>query len=66
MILWLIYTVRAASSAPHVKESDVGAVRKRRRRRRTGREHGSRDMHVQADGKTYRVRAPSRVYGAPE
>jgi len=61
LILWIWWTARAESPTPRAAESSVGKTR--RRRRRTSTREG-RTAYVQQDGKTYRVREPSRVYVA--
>ncbi|PVH77388.1 hypothetical protein DL98DRAFT_517366 [Cadophora sp. DSE1049] len=61
LILWLIWSVRAASYTPR---EDYTASRSGRSRR--GSRRGSHTTYIDRTGRAHRVREPSRVYYKPE
>lgn len=70
LILWLIYTVRTASDAPHA-ESSIDNRRRRRRRHSShshygGSRRGSHSTYVHKDGRPLHVAEPTKVYYKPE
>ncbi|KAH8755451.1 hypothetical protein F5882DRAFT_385309 [Hyaloscypha sp. PMI_1271] len=66
LVLWLIYTIRAASNAPGPRATSE--VTRRPRSHHSSRSprsrRGSRTIYVDESGN--RVRAPSKVYYKPE